>query len=112
MPEWVRRAVSASIRLQSELNADMQDALTSQRDGTSMRAAWTLVLLSFGYGILHALGPGHGKLAVSAYLLSHRTRITHAAALSVWSACMQALSAIVLVAAARRGSRMRGLAAC
>ena len=100
MPEFVRRAVGMSVRLQSELNEDMQDALTNQRDGTSLRAAWLLVLLSFGYGVLHALGPGHGKLAVSTYLASHRARVVHAAALSVWSACVQALSAIVLVGGA------------
>ena len=100
IPEFVRRAVAASIRLQSELNEDMQDALTGQRDGTSLRAAWLLVLLSFGYGVLHALGPGHGKLAVSTYLASHRARVVHAAALSVWSACVQAFSAIVLVSGA------------
>jgi len=100
MPEFVRRAVGASIRLQSELNEDMQDALTGQRDGASLRAAWILVVLSFAYGVLHALGPGHGKLAVSTYLVSHRARIVHAAALSVWSACVQAFSAIVLVGGA------------
>jgi len=100
MPEFVRRAVGASIRIQSRLDAQLQDMLASQRDGTSRFAAWTLIMLSFGYGVLHALGPGHGKLAVSAYLVSHRARVTHAVALSAWSACVQTLSAIALVAGA------------
>ncbi|VVE47646.1 hypothetical protein PEP31012_04523 [Pandoraea eparura] len=96
----VRWAVSASISLQSRLNARLQDKLAEQRDGTSMQAAWILMLLSFGYGVLHALGPGHGKLVVSAYLLSHRARVSHAVALSTWSACVQAISAIALVGGA------------
>jgi ABC-type nickel/cobalt efflux system permease component RcnA len=100
MPELLRRAVSASIRIQGRLDAQLQDILASQRDGTSRLAAWTLVALSFGYGVLHALGPGHGKLAVSAYLISHRARVAHAVVLSAWSACVQTLSAIVLVGGA------------
>lgn len=100
MPEIVRRAVSASIRIQSRLDAQLQDILASQRDGTSRLTAWTLIALSFGYGVLHALGPGHGKLAVSAYLVSHRARVAHAVALSAWSACVQTLSAIALVGGA------------
>jgi nickel/cobalt transporter (NicO) family protein len=100
MPEIVRRAVSASIRIQSRLDAQLQEILASQRDGTSSLTAWTLIALSFGYGVLHALGPGHGKLAVSAYLVSHRARVAHAVALSAWSACVQTLSAIALVGGA------------
>ncbi|CAN7172029.1 high frequency lysogenization protein HflD [Trinickia sp. LjRoot230] len=95
--EPVRRAMAASVEWQSRLNARLQDTLAEQRNGSSALAAWTLVLLSFGYGVLHALGPGHGKLAVSSYLVSHRARVGHAVVLSVWSACVQAISAICLV---------------
>jgi nickel/cobalt transporter (NicO) family protein len=100
MPEPVRRAVAASIRIQSRLDAELSDILASQHDGKSRVALWTLVALSFGYGVLHALGPGHGKLAVSAYLVSHRARVAHAVALSAWSACVQTLCAIALVGGA------------
>ena len=54
---------------------------------------------------LHALGPGHGKIVISAYLASHRARFIDAVALSVWSAFVQALSAILLVNAAAWLSR-------
>jgi nickel/cobalt exporter len=98
--EPVRRAVAASVALQTRLNAELQDKLAEQRDGANMQAAWILMLLSFGYGVLHALGPGHGKLVVSTYLMSHRARVGHAVALSMWSACVQAISAIILVGGA------------
>lgn len=100
MPEPLRRAIVASIALQGRLNAQLQDQLVEQRNGASTLAAWTLLLLSFGYGVLHALGPGHGKMVVSTYLISHRARVGHAVALSVWSACVQAISAICLVGGA------------
>ncbi|ACD18647.1 high-affinity nickel-transporter [Paraburkholderia phytofirmans PsJN] len=98
--EPLRRAVAASIALQSRLNAQLQDKLAEQRNGANMQAAWILMLLSFGYGVLHALGPGHGKLVIGTYLISHRARVGHAVALSMWSACVQAISAICLVGGA------------
>lgn len=105
MPSIVRDAVTASIHLQSRLNEKLQETLTDQRDGTGLFATWIIVLCSFAYGVLHALGPGHGKLVVSAYLASRRARFIDAALLSGWSALVQSLSAIVLVGGAAWLSR-------
>ncbi len=105
LPGFVRDAISASIRWQSRLNERLQDELANQRDCASMAAAWTLVLFSFAYGVLHALGPGHGKLVIGSYLASHRARFIDAVFLSTWSAFVQALSAIALVSAAAWLSR-------
>jgi len=100
MPEPVRHAIAAGVALEGRLDAQLQDQLVAQHNGANMLAALTLTLLSFGYGVLHALGPGHGKMVVSTYLMSHRARAGHAIALSVWSACVQAISAICLVGGA------------
>jgi nickel/cobalt exporter len=35
------------------------------------RSFWVFMLLSFLYGVIHALGPGHGKIYTSSYFLSH-----------------------------------------
>jgi len=100
IPSPVLRAVGATIRLQSKLDAELEDTLAGQREGSNPLALLALIAFSFGYGVLHALGPGHGKLAVSAYLMSHRARVAHAVALSAWGACVQTLSAIALVGGA------------
>jgi nickel/cobalt exporter len=105
MPAIVRDAVTASIHLQSRLNEKLQETLADQRDGSSLFATWIIVLCSFAYGVLHALGPGHGKLVVSTYLASRRTCFIDAALLSGWSALVQSLSAIVLVGGAAWLSR-------
>lgn len=34
------------------------------------RAFWGFMLLSFAYGVVHALGPGHGKIYTCSYFLS------------------------------------------
>lgn len=62
-------------------------------------AGWMLIGLSFAYGVLHALGPGHGKAVISAYVLANRQTARNGAALAVLSALVQALVAIVAVLA-------------
>jgi ABC-type nickel/cobalt efflux system permease component RcnA len=41
------------------------------------------LLAAFGFGALHALGPGHGKSVVAAYLVGSRGTVRHAAALGL-----------------------------
>ncbi|TCG05901.1 hypothetical protein BZM27_30295 [Paraburkholderia steynii] len=97
VPGPVRRVVLAGIRLQARWNARVQDAaarIGHERDP----ALWaTLLILSFAYGVLHALGPGHGKLVVGTYLGSRGARARHAILLSGWTAAVQAASAIIVV---------------
>jgi nickel/cobalt transporter (NicO) family protein len=100
VPDWAREAVGTSIRWQSELNEKLQDAFPDRNGKWGSLAALTVILLSFAYGVLHALGPGHGKTVVGTYLVSHPTRIGEAMLLGVWSATAQALSAIALVGGA------------
>lgn len=59
--------------------------------------AWWLLSLSFAYGVFHALGPGHGKAILSAYVLANRETIRNGAILAFVSALVQALVAIALV---------------
>lgn len=60
-------------------------------------AAWLLVSLSFFYGVVHAVGPGHGKAVISSYVLANERTVRRGIVLSFLAAVVQALSAIVLV---------------
>ena len=97
LPEPVRAVLAAGILWQGELNADIEDAASALQHGTSARIWATLLLMSFAYGVLHAIGPGHGKLVVGTWLGSRGSRVAQAMLLSGWTATVQALSAIVLV---------------
>nr|WP_170253438.1 nickel/cobalt transporter [Ciceribacter naphthalenivorans] len=59
---------------------------------------WTLVGLSFAYGIFHAAGPGHGKAVISSYMIANETELKRGIAISFVSAFLQGVVAIVLVA--------------
>jgi nickel/cobalt transporter (NicO) family protein len=60
-------------------------------------AAWTLMGISFAYGIFHAAGPGHGKAVISSYLVANNETWRRGIALSFASAILQAITAIAIV---------------
>jgi len=60
-------------------------------------AAWTLMGISFLYGIFHAAGPGHGKAVISSYLVANDETWKRGIVLSFVSAILQAITAIVIV---------------
>jgi nickel/cobalt transporter (NicO) family protein len=60
-------------------------------------AAWSLMGLSFLYGIFHAAGPGHGKAVISSYLVANEETWKRGVVLSFVSALVQALVAVLVV---------------
>ena len=74
-------------------------ALTTSLDAlrTDWTAFWVLGGLSFLYGVFHAAGPGHGKVVISSYVLANETQLRRGVALSVLSALLQSLVAVVFV---------------
>jgi nickel/cobalt exporter len=60
-------------------------------------AAYTLLGISFLYGIFHAAGPGHGKAVISSYLVANDETWRRGIVLSFASAILQAFTAIAVV---------------
>lgn len=80
---------------QSEFyRALIQAVRAAKADG---QAVWLLAGLSFGYGVFHAAGPGHGKAVISSYILADGGTLRRGIALSFASALVQALAAILFV---------------
>ena len=75
----------------------MSGAIRKIKSESSFAATLTLMLLSFGYGIFHAAGPGHGKAVISAWLLATENELRRGIVISFLSALIQALTAIVIV---------------
>jgi ABC-type nickel/cobalt efflux system permease component RcnA/ABC-type uncharacterized transport system substrate-binding protein len=74
-------------------------AMTASLDAlrTDWTAFWVLGGLSFLYGVFHAAGPGHGKVVIASYVLANETQLRRGVLLSVLSAMLQSLVAVVFV---------------
>jgi nickel/cobalt transporter (NicO) family protein len=80
---------------QSEFYREMSATIRAAKSDGS--AVWTLLGISFAYGIFHAAGPGHGKAVISSYLVANEETARRGIVLSFASALLQALVAVVLV---------------
>ena len=94
-PEWLSGFFGQVSIWQSHFYRQLTHAVRAwQQDG---HAAWTLIGLSFAYGVFHAMGPGHGKAVITAYVLANRQTARNGALLAMLSALVQALVAIAMV---------------
>lgn len=83
---------------QSAFYKDLTEALRVMRsDGSA--GIW-LAGVSFLYGVFHALGPGHGKAVVSAYVLANGETARNGAVLAMASAFVQGATAVAIVSVA------------
>jgi nickel/cobalt transporter (NicO) family protein len=89
------RLVSLLISLQLYFNQHITAAVRAIRHDGS--AIWTLLALSFAYGVVHAAGPGHGKAVVSSYLLATRQTLRNGITLAFVASLAQAAGAIALI---------------
>jgi nickel/cobalt exporter len=71
--------------------------LAAKNDGSAL---WTLMGISFVYGVFHAAGPGHGKAVISSYLLANDETWRRGVTLSFASALIQSLTAVLIVGVA------------
>ncbi len=94
---WWTQAAQAVRETQARLQRDLAATLRAVRTERSATAALALMLLSFAYGVVHAAGPGHGKVVLSSYLVASRSAMRRGIILASAAAGVQALSAIALV---------------
>jgi ABC-type nickel/cobalt efflux system permease component RcnA len=80
---------------QSEFYREMSSTIRAAKSDGS--AVWTLLVISFAYGIFHAAGPGHGKAVISSYLVANQETARRGIVLSFASALMQSLVAVLMV---------------
>jgi nickel/cobalt transporter (NicO) family protein len=80
---------------QSEFYREISATIRAAKSDGS--AVWTLLGISFAYGIFHAAGPGHGKAVISSYLVANQETARRGIVLSFASALLQSLVAVVVV---------------
>lgn len=84
-------------QIQRDLHRRLAAAVRAVNEAGSGVATLSLMAISLLYGVFHAVGPGHGKAVISAYLLANERAVRRGILLAFLASLVQALSAVLLV---------------
>ena len=97
---WLWRAwpqvLMQSAVWQRSLNLELSRLLLAVAENP-VAAGLSLLGFSFVYGVLHALGPGHGKIVITTWLATHPAKLKSSIGLTLAASLLQGLVAIALV---------------
>ena len=85
------------LRTQRDINQKITHYLNEVKKGDKPFIVWLVFGLAFLYGILHSIGPGHGKLIILSYFTAYEAKWPSAIMMGFQIAFIHGLSAIVLV---------------
>ena len=85
------------VQTQQKMQRELAAAVKGLKSGDAIGAALLLAGLSFLYGIVHAVGPGHGKAIISSYVIANAETVRRGVLISFLAAGLQALTAVALV---------------
>lgn len=80
----------------NQLKEQIEDTLEDIKQNNSISAYFWLLFFSFIYGILHAIGPGHGKSLVSSYFISQNKSYFKAFSIASLIGVVHTFSAFIL----------------
>ncbi len=93
-----RRSLSALIKEKSYLLQERLGSYTRRvLNGSDPRAFWAAMGLAVVFGLLHVMGPGHGKIFTLAYFSSRQARLREGLMLSGLINILDSISAFLLV---------------
>jgi nickel/cobalt transporter (NicO) family protein len=94
---------------QQTLQRTLAMSVKSLKGEHPLAGALTLAGLSFLYGILHAVGPGHGKTIISSYVVANEETVRRGVIISFIASAFQAFTAVALVSVLLFGLNASGL---
>ena len=96
-PTILKKIISGLRTFQRNLYEKMADLVETVQDSKKLSIIFILIGISFFYGVVHALGPGHGKSIAASYFLSTEVPLTRGLLMGGLIALLHAGSAIVVV---------------
>lgn len=82
---------------QRRLNQLVSRQMRAIAETGSPAALLTVIAIAFAYGVLHAAGPGHGKMVVSSFFLARQARLARGIMVGGLISLLQVLSSIAIV---------------
>lgn len=96
-PSFVKKVIRYSASAQRTLNRKIAELAREIKEKKSAKPLLAMLLVTFAYGVVHALGPGHGKTIATSYFLSEQGSIRKGIAAGLLIGFLHAFSALVLV---------------
>lgn len=96
-PGFVQKILRPIYDIQRELNRKVSKLAREMKEKRSKRAFCLIVLAAFIYGMIHAVGPGHGKTIIFSYFLSRSAKIKKGILVGSFIGFLHALSALAIV---------------
>lgn len=84
-------------KLQQNLNKDIAMRIKELKQQHDLLLLFPLLVISFIYGIFHAIGPGHGKSIISSWIIAQQRSLRTVLFVSGFAAASHALSAALIV---------------
>ncbi len=85
----------------TEIQKDFRESLTFYakriKEHPTGTGLWYFLAISFAYGVVHALGPGHGKCVVCSYFLATKGNLKHGFFYSSVFSAIHVFSPVVLI---------------
>lgn len=94
---WTAPAMRRVLQWQGTLRQAMSRAAMDMHESPLGASFWLFVGLAFAYGVVHALGPGHGKALAASYFLHRGGGPRPALAFGMLTMFLHVLSATALV---------------
>ncbi len=96
-PAIVSYVINKITPVQYQLRKNITGLVNDLKDKKSSKTLLILICIAFMYGLIHALGPGHGKIITFSYFLSKKSSVSKGIFLGNLIAFLQVSSAILIV---------------
>jgi ABC-type nickel/cobalt efflux system permease component RcnA len=96
-PGFTQKIMVQIGKIQRSLNKNLSVLTKKLKETRSAKLLFFIMFITFIYGAVHALGPGHGKTLTFSYFLSEETNIKKGIAVGCIIGFLHAFSALFLV---------------
>ena len=85
------------VDFQRRANAEIATRMNAIERGDDLGAFFLGLAIAFAYGVVHALGPGHGKFVIVSYFLGREVRVTRGVVMAAQVAIVHVIAAVIIV---------------